>query len=500
MLLGPVLGAVVDRSSRRRAAIAADLVGCAAFLGLALAGSFAAVLALALLAGVGTALAQPAAMAGLPEVVDPEHLPAATSLHTGIEEAGVVVGPLIAALVLAGAGPGVLMLANGVSFGLSALLLTTVRFTPRAAAAAAEAAADDEPARLAGATLAGLRALRAMPGVRTLVLTSTIAVFAFGMLNVAELLFARDELGAGDSGFSLLVGAMSVGMLVGALAGARSRDGRTWRREYLLGLALMAAAMLVVAGAHTVALALPMLLLCGYGNGITIVHERLLLQHTVAPELHGRVFGIRRMLVSWSFCGSYLLGGAVAASSGSRTLLVLAGSGMLAAFAWGVLSLRGSWVSRRALAGTATEAQAASGRSRAPVRSAAGVAGSGPSGASGVRATKIAAIRNRAPTGNGPVSATVSACCSNRSSSSRTAEHTGADGASAPTAQARRARPNVSPNGARANICPTTVVRWLTTRSSSGSSGRTVRGAGPRSSGGSWATRRASWPPATPRT
>jgi MFS family permease len=354
MFLGPLAGAVVDRVPRRTAAIAADLIGAAAFIALAFAASFGVVLGLALLAGIGVALAQPAAMAGLPEIAEPEDLPAATSLHASIEEAGVVVGPLVAALVLAGADPSMLMLANGISFALSAVLLTTVRFTPRAASAEApELAAQEEVATLAGSAGAGLRALRDMPGVRTLILTSTVAVFAFGMLNVAELLFARGELGAGDSGFSLLVGAMSVGMTIGALAGARSHDGRVWRREYLLGLALMGVAMLAVAGAHSVAFALPMLLLCGYGKGTTIVHERLLLQHTVSPALHGRVFGIRRMLVSWSFCGSYLLGGAVASGLGSRVLLASAGAGMLLAFAWGALSLRGTWVTRRALAGSA---------------------------------------------------------------------------------------------------------------------------------------------------
>jgi MFS family permease len=347
MMLGPVLGAVVDRVPRRTAAIVADLVGCAAFVGLALAATFPVVLGLALLAGVGVALAQPAAMAGLPEVVEPEHLPAATSLHTGIEEAGVVIGPLVAAVVLAGAEPSALMLANGVSFAISAVLLATVRFSSRAPVG--EAAVSEPAVSLAGSTRAGLVALRGMPGVRTLVLTSTVAVFAYGMLNVAELLFARDELGAGDSGFSLLVGAMSVGMMIGALAGARSRDGRAWRREYLLGLALMGVTMLAVGGARSVAFAAPLLLLCGYGNGITIVHERLLLQHTVTPALHGRVFGIRRMLVSWSFCGSYLLGGAVAAGLGARMLLVFAGTGMLLAFAWGALSLRGGWVTARAV-------------------------------------------------------------------------------------------------------------------------------------------------------
>src|SRR5215210_2733939 len=72
MLLGPVLGALVDRVPRRGAAIAADVLGCAAFVGLALAAAFPVVVALALLAGVGAALAQPAHLAGLPEVVAPD--------------------------------------------------------------------------------------------------------------------------------------------------------------------------------------------------------------------------------------------------------------------------------------------------------------------------------------------------------------------------------------------------------------------------------------------
>ena len=83
-----------------------------------------------------------------------------------------------------------------------------------------------------------------------------------------------------------------------------------------------------------------MLLLCGYGNGITIVHERLLLQHTVPPALHGRIFGIRRMLVSWAFCGSYVLAGLIASSAGPRVLLLCAGAGMLVAFACGAVAQR----------------------------------------------------------------------------------------------------------------------------------------------------------------
>lgn len=345
MLLGPVFGALTDRLPRRNCIIAADLLGCAAFAGLAFSSSFTLVLGLALLAGVGQALATPALMAGISEVVEEEELPAATSIFGVLEEAGVLAGPALGALVLAGGDMSVLLALNAVSFAISALVLTTVTFTP-APRRQPDAA---EPSLLAS-TVSGLRGLREMRGARSLVLTSAVGVLFFGMLNVAELLFAKEELGANDAAFSILVATMSVGMTLGALTGMGSADGNRWRRRYLGGFALMGTAMLVVAGSHELILVAGALLVCGYGNGTAVVHERLLLQHTVEPEMHGRVFGIRRMLVSWAFCGSYLGAGAIAEAIGSRGLIAVAGAGMLLALAMGSRGLRGTWVSRRGMA------------------------------------------------------------------------------------------------------------------------------------------------------
>src|SRR3712207_3159933 len=56
MLLGPFMGALVDRMPRRACLIVAELFGCAAFAGLVFAGSFELVVALAFVAGVGNAL------------------------------------------------------------------------------------------------------------------------------------------------------------------------------------------------------------------------------------------------------------------------------------------------------------------------------------------------------------------------------------------------------------------------------------------------------------
>ena len=43
-----------------------------------------------------------------------------------------------------------------------------------------------------------------------------------GATNVAELVLARDELGAGGTGFALLVTAFGCGMLAGSLTGPRA--------------------------------------------------------------------------------------------------------------------------------------------------------------------------------------------------------------------------------------------------------------------------------------
>ena len=88
MLLGPVFGAVADRFSRRACTVVADVLRAGAFAGIALVDSFPATLALAVVAGTGTALFTPAALAALPSLVEKERLPAATALYGAIADLG----------------------------------------------------------------------------------------------------------------------------------------------------------------------------------------------------------------------------------------------------------------------------------------------------------------------------------------------------------------------------------------------------------------------------
>src|SRR3954469_9248118 len=123
ILLGPIFGAAADRWSRRTCAVVSDLLRAAALIGIALVGSIEATVALALLAGLGAGLFQPAILAGMPSLVDRDRVPAAMSVYGSIREVGTTVGPALAALALLAVDAETLVLVDGITFALSAALL-----------------------------------------------------------------------------------------------------------------------------------------------------------------------------------------------------------------------------------------------------------------------------------------------------------------------------------------------------------------------------------------
>src|SRR3954469_18190504 len=104
MLLGPLLGGAIDRTSRLGCAIAAELIGALAFAGLVFAHGAVALIALALATGIGSALLRPATCALLPAVVSRENLSAANGIFGAVRETGQLIGPALAG--------GVMMLAS----------------------------------------------------------------------------------------------------------------------------------------------------------------------------------------------------------------------------------------------------------------------------------------------------------------------------------------------------------------------------------------------------
>jgi MFS family permease len=315
--------AVADRWSRKAILVAADVLRFGAFAALALVGSFEATVAFALLAGIGQAAFQPAVMASLPGLVSRERLSAVTGAFGALQEFGYTAGPVIAAAAFVVVDAPGLLLANAVTFALSALLLASIDF--------GSAAPEAQPSRpsLLASIADGARALRANRAAWTVVLSSTAFVCFLGAVNVAEVVLVRETLDGGPAQYSLVVAAMGLGITAGSLLGARDPDGR----HYLTGLLLCGLAFAATAAVPSWPLALATFALLGLGNGLALVSENVLLQRVVPDAIKGRVFGLKSSLISTAFAVAYFGGGALVAVAGARPTFAALAAGCLVVWA-----------------------------------------------------------------------------------------------------------------------------------------------------------------------
>jgi len=346
MLLGPVFGAAADRWSRRRCAIVSDLARAVAFVALGVVESFEATFTLALLAGAGTGLFTPSILSSLPRMVARERLPAATSLFGAIADFGHTVGPALAAVALLVASPTTILIVNGASFAVSALILSRLSFGahPRAA----EQEAERRPSLFADASR-GLRATAAMPSIRIVLLASSAVVLFAGLFNVGELLLAREELEAGPSGYSVLVAIFGFGVIAGSLTGSRGGTLAELKRRYLLGLVVVAVGFFSTGVAPVFASALATFAVAGLGNGLVMVHERLLIQNTVSDTFMGRAFGVKDSLNAGAFAIAYAAAGGIASLAGTRPMFLLAGAGVAVVWIGAAFALRRYWTAEVAV-------------------------------------------------------------------------------------------------------------------------------------------------------
>jgi MFS family permease len=324
MLLGPLLGGLIDRTSRLGCAIVADLLRAAAFAGLVFADGIGPMLALALAAGLGNALFRPATSALLPSLVPDTKLPAANALYSMLRDGGQLLGPACAAGLLLLAGPQLVIGLNAATFAISAGLLLPLRGHLRAFA---PVDADAEP--VPASTLGGVGRVLREPLVRMLIASSSAVVLVAGIMNIAELVLAQQELGSGNMGFAVLVSAYGCGVIAGSLLAARDDGAEGIRRRYLGGLALMVVGLTGSALAPMLGFAMLSFAVTGAGNCLFMLSDRILFQRMVPERLHGRAFGLLDSIDAWGFAAAVLTGGMLATRFGGRVTFAIAGAGLL---------------------------------------------------------------------------------------------------------------------------------------------------------------------------
>ena len=215
MFLGLLAGPLVDALSRKALMIASDLGRLAVFAALPFAGSASAIVALAVVAGVGTAFFRPAVLAGLPNLVDSENLAGANALLQLVEWTSIAVGPLAGGVLTAASGPHLAYWVNAGTFAFSAVLVARI---PARLLQSERRIGRGHWSELAE----GYAVVRGSRGLMCVLVAWSIVMLAGGSINVAEVFLAKRTYNAGDFGFGLLWAGSGVGLVAGGLAAQRA--------------------------------------------------------------------------------------------------------------------------------------------------------------------------------------------------------------------------------------------------------------------------------------
>lgn len=331
LLLGAYGGLLADRFAKRRLLILTQtlmIIPAVTLFLLTVTGAVTLwmVYALVLARGLVTAIDNPTRQSFISEMVGPGNVVNAVSLNSVLVQTARIAGPAAAALVIALSGVAACFALNALSFG--AMILALLRMDP-------SLLHDAPPAsRARGQIREALSVVRADRGLWVpLAVMAVVSMLAYNFQTVMPLL-ARYTFDGSASTYALLMGAMGVGAIVGALVnGARGETSPA----LISGAAIVFGGALGLAAiAPTLDLVLAALVLVGAGSVTFTGAVNAQLQLAAPPALRGRVMALYGIV----FLGSTPIGapllGFVCERAGARAGL---GLGAVAAILAGLAAL-----------------------------------------------------------------------------------------------------------------------------------------------------------------
>jgi predicted MFS family arabinose efflux permease len=298
-------GVIADRIPRRKLLVItqATMMVLAAALAFLTFSHFVQpwhIIVLALLLGTATAFDTPARQSFVAELVDRKDMTNAIALNSTMFNIGTVIGPAVAGLVYAWAGPGWCFTINAISFiaVITALLLMKL----------SGVTTNDSRGPQGGAIKEALLFAWNDKIIRALLLNLlVIGVFSFSLLALVPA-WAVNILKGDAATNGWLLSARGVGSLIGALMiatiGSRGFRGKIWTSGYLLAPLFLAAFAL----ARWLPLSLFILACAGWALMAMINITNTLVQSHVSDELRGRVMGLYALI----FMGGTSLGSLIA--------------------------------------------------------------------------------------------------------------------------------------------------------------------------------------------
>jgi MFS family permease len=333
LLLALPSGALADTFDRRRMLLAVQgwmFAVAAALAALTAAGRMppALLLTLTFALGVGQALTLPAWQAVIPELVPRAQLPSASALGAISMNVARAVGPAIAGVLIAQTGPALVFALNALSFVVFAAVLLRWRRPTRDGGGA--------PERFTAAVLAGGRYVRHSRVVRRILLRAALFMMPGSALWALLPLVAGQRLRMSASGYGILLAALGVGAVGGALLMPRIR-ARVSPNRLLFGAGVVfGAAMAVVALVRQPVVVTAALVPAGIAWVVVLSSINATMQLFLPGWVRARGLGIYQIV----FAGSQGIGALIWGAVAEATSVVSAHLAAAAVMALGAVSVR----------------------------------------------------------------------------------------------------------------------------------------------------------------
>jgi MFS family permease len=323
VVLAPIAGMLADSLDRRHIILSADLARAGLVALLPFTDSPWQIALLAMLVAVGNALARPAELAAVPMVVPPGQLVPALSVSQVAASVVRIVGPALAAGVIAATGPRPAFGLQALCFLVSAGSIFGIVLPP---VTRQETTTGLESVLME--VVDGLRVVRDNPIVRGITAVEMLWQLVTAALVVGVLLFVEETLRLGDDAatiFSLLTATFAAGTALGALV-ARLVEKRIGRTR-LMAIGYLAPLMLVPAGLTP---PLPVLFAClfilGFTDAWAVIAMQTFLAEAVPDAMRGRVYATWLGAVTLAGAGGFGLVGWLTPRLGPPLTLALVGA------------------------------------------------------------------------------------------------------------------------------------------------------------------------------
>jgi MFS family permease len=324
-IVAPFAGVIADKFNRHRILFATQTLAMVQALIIALlvmTGRISSwhIIVLSIFLGIINGFDMPTRQAFVYELVDMEEdLPNAIALNSMIFNGARFIGPSIAGIIIASIGESACFFINAASF-LAVL----------ASLAAIKIPSAKNFARHNGTVLTGLKdgfsyAFGSVP-IRTILLL--LAVVSLFTMPYAVLMpvFAKDILHGGPRTLGLLMGAVGVGALIGAVFLASRKSMQGIDKIMILAVCILGSSIILFSFSRLLTLSLFLMLLTGFGLMVQMASANTVLQSVVDVDKRGRVMSLYTM----SFMGmapfGSLLGGFIAFHIGAPHTILISGT------------------------------------------------------------------------------------------------------------------------------------------------------------------------------